>query len=158
MKICKWRHPGRTGVQKNRPGNQVLRSHARLLPRPSLRKKQWTNVWILLKKKMEEQLGSIIKIVQTLSKSQKQQETGGVLASQIPVSQDNRPSGVREPVSEVTSPRGMQRPFISLDNNLDQEFESRRQENMQMQDDDMLSITPGQSKILLDFCQMTGMI
>ena len=66
------------------------------------------------------------------------------MASQIPVSQDNRSSGVREPVSEVTSPRGMRRPLISLENNLDQEFESRRQENMQMQDDDMFSITPGQ--------------
>ena len=66
------------------------------------------------------------------------------MASQIPVSQDDRPSEMSEPVSEVTGPMGMRRPLISLDNDLDQEFESRRQANMQMQDDDMLSITPGQ--------------
>ncbi|MCG8076955.1 MAG: hypothetical protein JAY75_12015 [Candidatus Thiodiazotropha taylori] len=97
-----------------------------------------------LEKKMEEQLGSILQIVQTLCKSQGQQETGAVTASQIPVLQDDCPSGVRGPVSEVAGPSGTRRPFISLENDLDREFEIRPHTEVQERPDDMLSLTPGQ--------------
>lgn len=98
-----------------------------------------------LEKKMEEQLGSILQIVQSLSKSQSQQETGAITASQIPVLQDDYPSGVRGPVSEVAGPSGTRRPLISLENDLDRDFEMRHHTDVQEnRPDDMLSLTPGQ--------------
>ena len=61
-----------------------------------------------IEKKMEEKLGSVIKMVQTLSKSKNSQETGGKSACQIPVSQDDHSPGVLESVLELNGPSRMQ--------------------------------------------------
>ena len=49
---------------------------------------------------MEEQLTSVLQIVQSLGNSHSQQDTGAVIASQTPVFQADHLLGVHEPVSE----------------------------------------------------------
>ena len=93
-----------------------------------------------LEKRLDEKFDSILQLVQSL-KSQKQQDTEG-LAGQIPVSvaQDDHPLGVRGPVSEVRGPSGMQRPLISLENEVDREYRIPSLDIPQ----DSLSLNPGQ--------------
>lgn len=132
---------------KEKPARKTSNSRSRSSSASTSKKKESVDQRIdSLEKKMEEQLGSILQIVQSLGKSQNQnqQETRAVSASQIPVFQDDRPSGVREPVSEVVGPSGVRRPLISLDNNLDLDFEIRPHTDVLDQPDDLLSLTPGQ--------------
>lgn len=98
-----------------------------------------------LEKKLDDKFSSIFELVQSLGKSNipQAQDTEG-LARQIPVSQaqDDRPSGVSEPVFEVSGPSGMRRPLIPLSNDLNIEY-GLQSERVQ---DDLISLTPGQKE------------
>ena len=77
----------------------------------------------LLKKKMDEQLGSILHLVQTLADPSSSQRDTGVLApDQRPILKDDHPAGVREPVSGEAGPIGTRRPLISLENHIFSDF------------------------------------
>ena len=99
----------------------------------------------LLEKKMDEQLGSILHLVQTLANPSSSQRDTGVLApGQRPVLQDDHPAGVSGPVSEEAGPIGTRRPLISLENYIDSDFAIQPVTLRQDHPDDILSLTPAQ--------------
>ena len=99
----------------------------------------------LLEKKMDEQLGSILHLVQTLANPSSSQRDTGVLApGQRPVLQDDHPAGVSGPVSEEAGPIGTRRTLISLENDIDSDFAIQPVTLRQDHPDDTLSLTPAQ--------------
>ena len=99
----------------------------------------------LLEKKMDEQLGSILHLVQTLANPSSSQRDTGVLApGQRPVLQDEHPAGVSGPVSEEAGSIGRRRPLISLENDIDSDFAIQPVTLRQDHPDDTLSLTPAQ--------------
>ena len=94
---------------------------------------------------MDEQLGSILHLVQTLANPSSSQRDTGVLApGQRPVLQDDHPAGVSGPVSEEAGPIGTRRPLISLENDIDSDFAIQPVTLRQDHPDDTLSLTPAQ--------------
>ena len=77
----------------------------------------------LLEKKMGEQLGSILHLVQNLANPNSfQRDTGMLAPGQRPVLQDDRPAGARRPVSGEAGHIGTRRPLISLENHIYSNF------------------------------------
>ena len=99
----------------------------------------------LLEKKIDEQLGSILLLVQTLANPSSSQRDTGVLApGQRSVLQDDHPAGVSGPVSEEAGPIGTRRPLIPLENDIDSDFAIQPVTLRQDHPDDTLSLTPAQ--------------